>query len=106
MYKAADLGTDWMVNVWAPLMASGWLGARRGNGVPASIEAMYQDALKDLKQVRAGQYQLDLCLREPAWPAWSNLRVDPRYRLRQLRVERPISENTPTTYAQNIDWIS
>ncbi len=104
-YDAADLAQSWLVNDWATIFAARWLCSRRGNPVPQSLEAMYKEAIEDLKRVRAGQYDIpDIGTRSPAHPAWSNQIVRQQYWLKRLRVETPISDNTPTSYPQSIDF--
>ncbi len=112
-YDDLDLATSWMVNEWATVIAAHWICTRRGNPVPDSIkELMYGDGtaanrgvMGDLADVRADKAKIpDIGTRNVEWPAWSNARVDPAYRLRQIRIQRPISERTPTQYPQNVDW--
>ena len=95
-YAAADLANSWIVNHWTVICAAKWLSSRRGNPPPASIDDLYEDALKDMEMVRKGDAQVPgMGLRTAAWPAWSNIRVDQLYTLRKIRVERPISEQSP-----------
>ena len=111
-YDDIGLASSWMANEWATVIATHWLCTRRGNPVPDSLkELMYGDGtaanrgvMGDLSEVRKGIGKIpDIGTRNVEWPAWSNMRVDPAYRLRKIRVERPISENTPTQYPQQID---
>ena len=106
LYAVTDLATSWLVWEWAVVIAAAWLAGRRGNPVPDSLKKNADGCIKDMEDVRKGFQQLpDIGYRTPGWPAWSNVRVDPRYRLRQIRVETPISENTPVSgYSQNQDW--
>lgn len=95
-YDAADLATSWVVNEWATYIACHWLSRRRGN--PALFKDEYDEAISELKQIKAGQLNLEeLAERNPGWPSWSNTRVDFRYPLKKIRVERPISEQSPTS---------
>lgn len=112
-YDDLDLAASWMANEWATVIAAHWICTRRGNPVPDSIkELMYGDGtannrgvMGDLADVRAGKATIpDIGTRNVEWPAWSNARVDPAYRLRQIRIQRPISEKTPTQYPQSVDW--
>ena len=118
-YDAADLLTSWLVNEWATVIAAHRLCARRLNPTPQALhELMFGEAhmrvrsggqnrgvMGDLADVRSGAAQIpDVGRRNAPWLAWSNVTVDPRYRLRQIRVQRPISEGTPTQYAQDVDW--
>ena len=105
LYATADLSTSWLANEWATIIATRWLCTRRGNPCPDSIQKMYDEALEDLQAVKAGSHQIpDLGYRNVAWPAWSNVTVRPEYHYRKQRVQRPISEQTPTQYPQAPDW--
>lgn len=105
LYRESDLAESWLVNNWAVICGAYWLSCRRGNPPPGSFDDLYKEAVEDMKLVHSGQYQIpDIGLREVAWPAWSNVRVDQLYNLRRVRVQRPISEKSPTPYRQNRDW--
>lgn len=104
-YADSALATSWVVNEWAIILACFWLSSRRANPVPNSILELYKEAMEELKSVQAGRFEIpDIGQRAAAFPAWSNVRVDPMSRLRKIRVERPISEPTPTPYRQDRDW--
>lgn len=103
-YNAADLQQSQVVTEWAAIFATRWLCNRRGNGVPSGIQEAYDEAMLEIKEVQAGRMDLmEVAAREVPWFAWSNCRVSAAYRLRRIRVERPISEKTPTTYPQTRD---
>ncbi len=108
LYDAVDLNTNWMVNFYATVLASRIVAGRRCNPVPESLMKLVDETIADLKEIKSQRvYFNDIGLRNVAWPAWSNLRCDPRYWLRQLRVERPLSEKTPIKgYTQNPDRIA
>lgn len=107
LYAASDLASSWLVNQWATIIAARWLASRRVNPVPQSLQEAYEETLKDLELVRTQKVELPSApTREAAWPAWSNVRVDPFYQVRQVRVERPISERSPVTYPQHRDLAS
>lgn len=104
LYTAASLADSWVVNEWCVILACHWLSSRRGNPPPGSFKDLAEQAIKDLELVAAGRFQVpEAGYREAAWPAWSNIRVDILYSLRKVRVERPISDQTPTTYPQTRD---
>lgn len=114
-YDATALASSWLVNEWSTVIACHWLCCRRANGVPDSLhELMYGDGkatnrgvMGDLADIRAERAIIpDVGTRNVPWFSWSNVRVDPRYRVRQVRVERPLSERTATQYPQNVDWPS
>src|SRR5262245_55184871 len=112
LYEPDDLANNEMVVQWASIIAAHWLAVRRGNPAPQSLrEMLYGDGSEEnrgvygeMLDVKKGLFQLeDVGLRNAGWPAWSNVRRDIWYRVRQTRVERPISERTPTEYSQNVD---
>lgn len=110
-YATDKLATSWLVNDWATTIAAWWLSARRGNPVPDSLLALYQGddgksgVIGDLIAVRKKLMIIpEIAFRHVDWPAWSNIRVDPRYRIRQIRVQRTMSEQTPPeTPRRNVD---
>jgi hypothetical protein len=112
-YRVQDLAQSYAATLWATIFAAHFLCSRRCNPIPESIQAYafgdskQRGALGDLEDVKKGEMQIwDIGTRNVDWPAWSNVRVDARYRLRQARVQRPISEQTPTEYTQKVDWPS
>src|SRR5262245_2093888 len=87
-YDPADLNTSWQVNEWATVIAARWLCTRRGNSPPESIQDLYEEAMKDMKEVRDGQAELADCgSRNVPWPTHSAVRVDHSYNVRKARVE-------------------
>lgn len=106
-YEPADLTNNWLVNHWATALAALQVCRRGGQTAPASVEKAAKEALDDLKEVRSGVAHLpDVGTASVDWPAWSNITVDPRYRVRQARVQRGLSERTPTQHGQATDWSS
>lgn len=94
-YAADDLDSSWTVNEWATIIAARWLCSRRGNPVPKSLQDMFEETMAELRMLRDKQYDLqDIAERTSTAPRWSNVRVDVRYRLRRIRKQRPISEQT------------
>lgn len=110
-YEDADLASSYLVNEWASIIAAAWLCARRGNPVPESIDRLLHGdgakdggAMGDLADVRAKRATIpDIGYRFQDCPAWSNVRLDARYRVKQVRVEQVNSQRTPTQYAQAVD---
>src|SRR5262245_15403667 len=99
-YKPEDLVTSPLVNEWATIAACWWLCSRRLNPIPETMTRLAygrpgtdeRGAMGDMVDVREDRTDIaDIGQRDVEWPAWSNVRVDPRYRLKQIRVERPIS---------------
>lgn len=106
-YPADRLATSWMVNEWCVCCSLYWLSQRRGNPPPGATAKFYELTVEEMKLVHSGQYEVPgIGTREVLWPAWSNVRVDQLYTLRKIRVERPLSEQTPVGYRQNVDWLA
>lgn len=111
-YAASELVKSYLVNEWATILAAHWLCSVRCNPVPRSVANMAfgsgargdPGAVGEMQAVQLGRLQIPSIVRRNVdWPAWSAGRVDPRYRLRKHRVERGLSEQTPTQYPQNVD---
>lgn len=106
-YAADQLADSWTARDWAIILASHWLAARRYNAVPKSIVDLRREVLEDLKNLKSGQYMLaDISERVVNSPRWKNMRVVDRYRLRKIRVERPISDTTPTRLPEATDLVA
>lgn len=104
LYKTARLAQSWVVNYWASVLAARQLAGRRGNTVPQSLEQAYQEAKEDLDRVKNGDLSIpEIATRANSWPTWSNIRVNPYRRLRKARVEKAISEGSPTPRRQHTD---
>jgi hypothetical protein len=107
-YPPQALAGDPVVNFWTASVAARVLCLRRGNGVPASIEKLYEEALASLKEVKAGRESLaGSAMRGNAWPAGSNVRVEWGYLTRRIRVETQISDpaapGAGSVYNQAVD---
>lgn len=106
-YRPEDISGNWMVNYWASCLAAQALCRFGGQPCPEEVANAVAEVLEDLKLVRAGTAHVpDSPTASVDWPAWSNVTVDPAYRTRQARVQRPTSERTPTQYPQAPDWRS
>jgi hypothetical protein len=112
-YDDASLYGSWLVNDWATTIAAWWLSIRRGNAPTDALKELYQGSdgksgvMGDLKAIREKKMLIpEIGFRHPDWPAWSNVTTDVRFRVRQVRVQRLISEDSPTEYAQTTDLIS
>ena len=104
LYDKQDMGNSVWVNYVTAVIAAYMTCGRRTNPVPATLAQWYKEAMADLDLVHKAQLAIDdIGYRDVAWPAWSNIRSDPSYRLKQARVERKISEQSPTPYIQARD---
>jgi hypothetical protein len=92
---------------WATICAAKWLATRRAQGCPNSLREDYDEAIELMKMVQVGQLAIEDCSTRGAdWPSMSNVTVNPGYDGMRTRVESNISEQTPTSYSQYIDWNS
>lgn len=106
-YDDTQIKNSWSVNQWATAYAARWIGIRLFRAAPAQIEAAYQEALENLKEVRDGVMNLaNMGPRTSEWPFLSNVTVDLTYTNRKIRVEPTISELTTTQYPQAVDYNS
>lgn len=103
-YTSAQLQQSVIVTYWTALMASCYFCSRRGNGVPESLSSDLEVAMDEMKEVQKGELDLlEIVATDVNWPAWSNVRVVTWARLYKIRVERGISEGSPTTFPRTVD---
>jgi hypothetical protein len=106
-YDDLQLKLSGTVLDWSAMIAAKFLCTRRAQGIPKGIAADYKEIIEELKAVYAGQLSIeDIGTRGADWPTISNITVNPAYDYMRARVEPNISEQTPTAYAQFIDWSS
>ena len=92
---------------WATLAAAKFLCTRRTQGCPKSILNDYEEMLEELRMVQNGQLNIeDIGTRGVDWPTVTNVIVNPAYDGMRARVQPNISEQTPTSYSQYLDWNS
>lgn len=106
-YDDSQLKLAGTVLDWATVCAAKFLCTRRVQGCPKSIKEDYDEAIKEMEMVQAGQLAIeDIGTRGIDWPTVTNVIVNPGYDGMRSRVEPNISEQTPTAYSQYIDWNS
>lgn len=106
-YDDSQLKLSGTVLDWATIAAAKFLCTRRSQGCPKSIREDYDEAIEEMKMVQAGQLQIeDIGTRGVDWPTVTNVVVNPGYDGMRARVQRNVSEQTPTAYNQYIDWNS
>ena len=106
-YDDSVLATSWSVYNWATVIATKWLCDRRQQGSTKAMVEEYKETMAELKQVQVGNLCIeDIGTRTSGWPFFSNVTVDIKYTYNKIRVESQLSEQTPTTYPQLIDWPS
>ena len=97
-YAPADLAASWVVHDWATIIAARWICKRRANPVPESIEDDYLAAIEEMTAIRERVMALGgVTERQSDQPTLSNMTLDNRYRVRQLRRQSPLSTREPTT---------
>lgn len=107
LYDSEDLVNSWSVWHWATVIAAYWLCCRRNNPIPASLQALYDETIEDLTAVKLGLLPIeDIGYKTTLAPLWSNVRIDNNYSIRQLRVQRPISERSPVQFPQKTDTLA
>lgn len=102
-YTAAKLAlSDWVQETAADI-AVYFLCSRRGNSPPGSVADAYEEAIKELEQIRRGAVQIaDIPARKVTAPQMSNVNI----RLRptpHTRVQPGRSTNKPTDFVQRND---
>lgn len=96
LYDGDDLKGSASVWEWATVLASVRLRRRRMNPLPEELLAYRDEVMADLRVVYAGEMKVeDIGERTTDAPGWSVQTLDPRYRGKQLRVQRRMSEQTP-----------
>lgn len=106
-YDDSQLVLSGSVFDWATTIACRWLSKRRAQGCPKGLEVDYRDVLERLKMVQSGQLTIeDIGTRGVDWPSIVNVTVNPAYDIARVRVQQALSEGTPVSYPQFIDWNS
>src|SRR5262249_39802752 len=55
IYDALQLANSWEVWDWATIVGARWICSRRCNPIPESIMELYEEAITELKEIRANQ---------------------------------------------------
>ena len=106
-YDDTQLVLSGTVCDWATICAAKFLCTRRAQGCPKSIQTDYDEAIEELRMVQCAQLSIeDIGSRGSDWPSISNVIVNPAYDGMRVRVLRGVSEGTPTSYPQYVDWSS
>lgn len=105
-YAPAELEVNDWVNHCAIHLAARRLCMRRGNQVSGTVEQLYQEYMEELKAVHNGQLQIpDAAYRHSQTPSVTSVRIDPRYRVKKARVQRPLSTDQNTEgRSQPVDY--
>lgn len=106
-YDDSQLRLSGSVLNWASIAGAKFCCTRRAQGCPKSIREDYDEAIEELQMVQSGTLSIeDIGTRGADWPTVSNVTVNPAYDGMRARVQRFISEQTPTAYGQFVDWNS
>jgi len=104
-YNASDLVNSWSVNDWATKISAEWICKRCCRPAAESIKEELERVRAELKMVCYGQLQIeDIATRTAAWPFIDAVTVNPAYWIHKARVEKSLSEATPTQFGQYVDW--
>lgn len=95
-YDPAVMLTSWMIRNWCSIIAAYRVTMRRCGSPPVALQWEYEQTMEKLGLIRVGQLEIG-GLASLATPgiAMSNLRIDPRFPTKQLRVEGQISGQQP-----------
>lgn len=105
-YEPECLAESYIVREWAAILAAAWIAVRRGNPGAESLMKLRKEVLDELKLVQAGTLQIgDIGASQSGLPFYDNVTKRESYRVRKLRVQRPISDPTPGG-PKNVDWSS
>lgn len=106
-YDDSQLLLSGSVLNWATIAACKWLCTRRAQGCPKGIAADYKEAMEELQMVQCSSLSIeDIGTRGSDWPQIVNVTVNPSYDGMRARVQPYISEGTPTSFPEYIDWNS
>lgn len=106
-YDDSELAKSGTVCDWATDIAVWWMCRRRVQSVPKSVQAAFDMALEEMRQVQSSELSIeDIGTRGSDWPTVTNVTVRPSYDGMQSRVEPAISEQSPTAFGSYIDWNS
>ena len=95
LYDAADLADSYWVRRRATWVGCYYISQRRGN--PAQFSERYAEIIEELEKMQLGLLQIpDLPTSAKLIPAMDNMTVDSRYPLSKLRVQVPLSTDTPS----------
>lgn len=96
-YAPEQLATSNLIERMTTKLAAWELCRRRGNPAPDALTEMAQEVQEMLQRVYENNHPLPgIALRRVLAPAWSNVRCDPRYQFKVIRVERGTSTSEPT----------
>lgn len=105
MHTPAYLATSRWVNnraAWLSVLA---LCERRGNPVPESLMDRSEKIFEELEYHRDTSRPIaGVPLRTSMAPTWSNVRVDPRYQFKAIRVEKQTSSRRASSLQTFTDW--
>lgn len=106
-YDDTQLVLSGSVLDWAVIIGAKFLCTRRAQGCPKTIAQDYDAVIEELRAVQSGTLSIeDIGTRGVDWPTVTNVTVMPGYDGMRARVEPNISEQTPTSYGQFINWNS
>lgn len=106
-YTMAALAESWFIHHAATVRGAVFLCQRRFNSVPESLEDEWVRIERLLQRIHDHKLSLaDIPELESDQPIMSNVTIDDRYRVRRIRVQRPISDNRQSPYPQRNHWPS
>lgn len=92
-YSVTQLSQSWLSYWWASAVAAYRLSIYRCGAVTAALQAEVDSVVEMLKQIHAGLFSpASMLSSSGAGVALDNIRLDPRYRTKQMRIEVSISD--------------
>lgn len=87
------LQNSWLAYWWASIIAAYLLAMFRQGAIPASLQAEYEATLRLLEQIHVGQFKpASMPNLSGSGSSIDNIRMDNRFRVKQMRVEQTISD--------------
>lgn len=105
-FDPVDMQNNWSCWHWATCKAIHWLCLRRMQVVPAVLTEEIERAEEEMKQIRNGELSLDIPMTSIMAPGVDNFRLDGRFWQRQLRIQKALSDKTPSLHQENRDLLS
>lgn len=87
------MATSWLFYTWSSIVAAYLLCLYRAGSVPASLQSEYEATLALFEKIHNGSFKpASVAAASGAGVAIDNVRYDPRYRNKTIRVQQSISD--------------
>ena len=103
-YDASELQLSWVVCYWATIAACWRLCKRRMN--PNPFQAEWEEIQEKMMDVQTGRMDIsEIGERFASIPCVDNFRIDARYHTKMVRLQKSISDKTPSQHVSNTDFV-